>query len=108
MSVSFQDREHYFYVNRFKIIFFLHSFIFLHVCLTNQFPEIVLTAYHYAIMQTKNFLKIALESTGLYPHISLAVDKSTPHRDMNHGAYASKRKVVVAVKTLFTHANSVN
>ena len=35
-------------------------------------------------MQTKNFLKIALESTGLYPHISLAVDKSTPHRHMNH------------------------
>lgn len=35
-------------------------------------------------MQTKEFLKTPMESTGLRPHISLAVDKSTPHRDTNH------------------------
>lgn len=35
-------------------------------------------------MQTKEFLKQPLESTGLPPHISLAVDKSTPHRETNH------------------------
>ncbi|CAB4027232.1 Hypothetical predicted protein, partial [Paramuricea clavata] len=50
----------------------------------NQFPEIILAAYHYALTQTNNYLKEPLESTGLRPHISLAVDKSTPHRDTNH------------------------
>ena len=35
-------------------------------------------------MQTKKFLKTPLESTGLRPHISLVVDKSTSHRDTNH------------------------
>ena len=34
-------------------------------------------------MQTKEFLKQP-ESTGLPPHISLAVDKSTPHGETNH------------------------
>lgn len=29
-------------------------------------------------------MKQPLESTGLPPHISLAVDKSTPHRETNH------------------------
>ena len=32
----------------------------------------------------KNFLKDPLVSTGLHPHISLAVDKLTPHRETNH------------------------
>ena len=50
----------------------------------NQFPEIISAAYHYSLLQTKDFLKKPLESTGLPPHISLAVDKSTPHRDTNH------------------------
>ena len=43
-----------------------------------------MAAYHYALIQTKNYLKEPLESTGLRPHISLAVDKSTPHRETNH------------------------
>ena len=50
----------------------------------NQFPEIISAAYHYSLLQTKDFLKKPLESTGLPPHICLAVDKSTPHRDTNH------------------------
>ena len=51
----------------------------------NQFPEIISAAYNYSLLQTKAFLKKPLESTGLPPpHISLAVDKSTPHRDTNH------------------------
>lgn len=59
-----------------------HSFILLFH--RNQFPDIIMAAYHYAIKQTKDFLKKPLKSTGLRPHISLAVDKSTPHRDTNH------------------------
>lgn len=58
-----------------------HSIFLFH---RNQFPEIILAAYHYALIQTKNYLKEPLESTGLRSHISLAVDKSTPHRDTNH------------------------
>ena len=50
----------------------------------NQFPEIILAAYHYALIQTSKYLKEPLESTGLRPHVTLAVDKSTPHRDTNH------------------------
>ena len=50
----------------------------------NQFPEIISVAYHYSLIQTKDFLKKPLESKGLPPHISIAVDKSTPHRDTNH------------------------
>ncbi|CAB4023381.1 Hypothetical predicted protein [Paramuricea clavata] len=49
----------------------------------NQFPEIINTAYHYVIQQTQNFLKEPLTSTGLRPHVSVAVDKSTPQRDTN-------------------------
>ena len=36
------------------------------------------------MIQTSKYLKEPLESTGLCPHVSLAVDKSTPHRDTNH------------------------
>ena len=36
------------------------------------------------MLQTKKFLRKPLECTGLPPHISLAVDKSTPHRKTNH------------------------
>ena len=43
-----------------------------------------MATYHYALIQTKNYLKEPLESTGLHPHTSLAVDKSTPHRDTNN------------------------
>ncbi len=46
--------------------------------------DIVKAAYEYIILQTKNFLQETLVSTHLRPHISLAVDKSTPHRDTNH------------------------
>ena len=52
--------------------------------ISNQFPDIVKTAYEYVILQTKKFLQQPLLSTGLRPHISVAVDKSTPHRDTNH------------------------
>ena len=41
-------------------------------------------AYEYIIQQTKNFLQEPLISTGLRPHVSLAVDKSTPHQETNH------------------------
>ena len=40
----------------------------------------ILAAYHYALIHRSKYLKKPLESTGL----SLAVDKSTPHRDTNH------------------------
>ena len=53
----------------------------LHLIHRNQFPEIISAAYHYCLIETKNYLK---ELTGLRPHISLAVDKSTPHRETNH------------------------
>ena len=59
-----------------KILFF--------VLCSNQFPEIINTAYHYVIQQTQNFVQEPLISTGLRPHVSVAVDKSTPHRDTNH------------------------
>lgn len=59
-----------------KILFFVFC--------STQFPEIINTAYHYVIQQTQNFLKEPLISTGLRPHVSVAVDKSTPHRDTNH------------------------
>ena len=36
------------------------------------------------MVQTKKFQRKPLECTGLPPHISLAVDKSTPHRETNH------------------------
>ena len=36
------------------------------------------------VLQTKKFLQEPLLSTGLRPHISVAVDKSTPHHDTNH------------------------
>ena len=41
-------------------------------------------AYEYVILQTKKFLQEPLISTGLRPHVSLAADKSTPHRETNH------------------------
>ena len=36
------------------------------------------------MLQTKKFLRKPLECTGLPPHISLAVDESTPHRETNN------------------------
>ena len=49
----------------------------------NNFNEIVHAAYEYIIIQTKDYLHTPLKSTGLPPHVSVAVDKSTPHRDTN-------------------------
>ena len=42
------------------------------------------TAYEYAIAKTAEYLKKPLKTTSLRPHISVAVDKSTPHRETNH------------------------
>ena len=56
----------------------------MNILITVLYPEIILAAYHYTLTQTSKYLKKPLESTGLRPHISLAVDKSTPHRDTNH------------------------
>ena len=42
------------------------------------------TAYEYVIMQTKKYLQEPLPSTGLRPHISVAAEKATQHRDTNH------------------------
>ena len=56
----------------------------MNILITVLYPEIILAAYHYTLTQTSKYLKNPLESTGLRPHISLAVDKSTPHRDTNH------------------------
>ena len=53
-------------------------------------------AYKYVILQTKIFLKEPLISTGLCPHVSLAADKSTPHRKTNH-AIIVMRELHVAV-----------
>ena len=76
-----QTKKHYnFFVFSLPVQKLKNSLIFFR----NQFSDIILTAYHYAIIQTRKFLKTPLESTGLRPHISLAVDKSTPHRDTNH------------------------
>lgn len=61
-------------------LFFVLSFFLYY---SNQFPEIIRTAYEYVVLQTKK-LQEPLVSTGLHPHISVAVDKSTPHRDTNH------------------------
>ena len=51
---------------------------------SNQFPEVMKTAYEYAILKTSEYLRKPLKATGLRPHISFAVDKSTPHRETNH------------------------
>ena len=40
-------------------------------------------AYIYALKQTSAYLHKPLKSTGMQPHFSVAVDKSTPHRDTN-------------------------
>jgi hypothetical protein len=40
-------------------------------------------AYIYILKQTTSYLHKPLNSTGLPPHFSIAVDKSTPHRDTN-------------------------
>ena len=40
--------------------------------------------YRYCSLQTSHYLKETLPSTGLKPHFSMAMDKSTPHRDTNH------------------------
>ena len=49
----------------------------------NQFPDIIKASYIYILRQTTSYLHKCLESTGLPPHFSVAVDKSTPHRDTN-------------------------
>ena len=49
----------------------------------NQFPDIINAAYHYILLKTKQYLEEPLPNTGLPPHFSTAVDKSTPHRDTN-------------------------
>ena len=67
----------FFYKNTVYVNLHVHSS-------SNQFKEIIKTTYEYVVLQTKNFLKDPLVSTGLRPHISLAVDKSTPHRETNH------------------------
>ena len=41
------------------------------------------TAYECAISKTSEYLREPLKATGLRPHISVAVDKSTPHRETN-------------------------
>ena len=51
---------------------------------SNQFPEIMSAAYQYVLNKTNTYLKKHLPSTGLKPHISIAIDKSTPHRETNH------------------------
>lgn len=59
----------------------LKSIIFL---IRNQFNEIIKAAYHHILTKTGKYLKEVLPSTGLQPHFSVAVDKSTPHRETNH------------------------
>lgn len=49
----------------------------------NQFPDIIKAAYIYILNQTALYMHKPLESTGLPPHFSVAIDKSTPHRDTN-------------------------
>ena len=51
---------------------------------SKQFTDIIKVAYEYVILQTKTYLQEPLVSTGLRPHVSLAADKSTPHRETNH------------------------
>eukprot|EP00794_Sanderia_malayensis_P021154 gene21154-23234_t len=50
----------------------------------NQFPDIIKAAYIYVLKQTRLYMHEPLLSTGLPPHFSVAIDKSTPHRDTNH------------------------
>ncbi|XP_046847235.1 uncharacterized protein LOC124440832 [Xenia sp. Carnegie-2017] len=48
-----------------------------------QFPHIIKAAYIHVIKQTASYLQKPLVNTGLPPHFSVAIDKSTPHRDTN-------------------------
>ena len=59
----------------------INTLVLLHF--RNQFPDIVKAAYIYILKQTALYLHKPLESTGLPPHFSVAIDKSTPHRDTN-------------------------
>lgn len=43
-------------------------------------------------MKTSKYLKRVLPSTG--PHISIAIDKSLPHRDTNHAIIPVDRKLM--------------
>ena len=52
--------------------------------LRNLFPDIVNASYWYLMERIGKFLNTELLSTGLRPHFSIAVDKSTPHRETNH------------------------
>ncbi len=67
----------------FLFYYFLQFYHFLNFY-SNQFPQIIRVAYEYVLMQTATFLKEKLQSTGLQPHFSVSVDKSTPHHDTNH------------------------
>lgn len=49
-----------------------------------MFPDIIRAAYLYIQKKVQAYLKTDLPSTGIRPHFSIAVDKSTPHRDTNH------------------------
>ena len=49
-----------------------------------QFPDIMKAAYIYLIQKMKQYMVKPLPSTGMPPHFSVAVDKSTPHRETNH------------------------
>ena len=40
-------------------------------------------AYIYSLQRTAEFLSMPLSNTGLPPHFSIAIDKSTPIRDTN-------------------------
>ena len=56
----------------------------IHYFCRKLFPDIIRAAYFYIQKKFQNFLKTDLPSTGMRPHFSIAVDKSTPLRDTNH------------------------
>ena len=68
-------------INPFKYGSHINTSVFLRF--RNQFPDIVKAAYIYVLNQTALYMHKPLENTGLPPHFSVAIDKSTPHRDTN-------------------------
>lgn len=42
------------------------------------------TCFQYVMQQTSTYVHTVLPSTGVRPHLTIAADKSTPHRDTNH------------------------
>ena len=69
---------------RFKSCYHTITQIFDSFLFRKLFPDVIRAAYHLIIDKTKQYLNKELPSTGLRPHFSVAVDKSTPHRDTNH------------------------